>query len=174
MAAANLNTIRATIEQLLANEFNSLFDSIPSIDAIVSIDDSNDPGLPTVYPVVFNNVPYAPTPNSTWVQCQLNFGNNNYLTMGGTTGVSNSIIGIILVNIFTPKGAGAGANFTIGKRVRDVYNRSTVSGVIFDAASGPEVMSAGVIETGASAGSGLTIAYFQTQIRLTFETFEDL
>jgi len=67
MAAANLNTIRATIEQLLANEFNSLFDSIPSIDAIVSIDDSNDPGLPTVYPVVFNNVPYAPTPNSTWV-----------------------------------------------------------------------------------------------------------
>jgi len=31
-----------------------------------------------------------------------------------------------------------------------------------------------VIETGASAGSGLTIAYFQTQVRLTFETFEDL
>jgi hypothetical protein len=133
MAAADLNTIRATIEQLLADEFNSLFNAIPSLDAIVSLDDPNDPGLAIVYPVVFNNVPYAPTPNSTWIQCQLNFSNNNYLTMGGTTGVSNSIIGIILVNIFTPKGAGAGANFAIGKRVRDVYNRSTVSGVIFDA-----------------------------------------
>jgi len=163
MAAANLNTIRATIEQLLADEFNSLFNAIPSLDAIVSLDDPNDPGLAIVYPVVFNNVPYAPTPNSTWIQCQLNFSNNNYLTMGGTTGVSNSIIGIILVNIFTPKGAGAGANFAIGKRVRDVYNRSTVSGVIFDAPTGPEVMAPPSPE-----------GYFQTQVRLTFETFEDL
>ena len=57
----------------------------------------------------------------------------------------------------------AGANFTIGKRVRDVYNRSTVSGVIFDAPTGPEVMAPPSPE-----------GYFQTQVRLTFETFEDL
>jgi len=141
MAAANLNTIRSTIEGRLATEL----------------------ALSPAIPVVFHNQPYVPTPNSTWVQCLVSFGANNYLTLGGTTGSSNSIIGVIAINIFTPKGAGPGANLTIGKRIRDLYNRVVVSGVHFDPPIGPEVVAAPAPE-----------GFFQTQVRLTFETFEDL
>ena len=141
MAAINLNTIRSTIEGRLATEL----------------------AASPVIPVVFHNQPYVPTPNSSWVQCLVNFGANNYLTLGGTTGSSNSVIGVIAINIFTPKGVGPGANLTIGKRIRDLYNRVTVSGVYFDPPIGPEVVAAPSPE-----------GFFQTQVRMTFETFEDL
>ena len=141
MAAANLNTIRATIEARLATELAAA----------------------PVIPVVFHNQPYVPTPNSSWVQCLVSFGANEYLTLGGTTGSSNSIIGVIAINIFTPLGVGPGANLTIGKRIRDLYNRVIVSGVHFDPPIGPEVVAAPAPE-----------GFFQTQVRLTFETFEDL
>jgi hypothetical protein len=106
MAAINLNTVRATIEGRLATEMA---------------------GAPS-YTVVFHNMPYAPTPNSSWLQCLVSFGNNSFLTMGGTTGSNNSVIGVMVINIFTPKGVGQGANLTIGKRVRDLYNRSSCQG----------------------------------------------
>ena len=140
MAAADLNTVRATIESRLATELGSS----PSI------------------PVVFNNVSYAPTSNSSWVQCLLNFGANEYLSQGLTSDSQNRIVGIIVVNIFTPAGVGAGANYTIGKRIRDLYNRVIVSGVYFDAPIGPEVVSAS------------PEGYFQTQVRVTFEFIEEL
>ena len=141
MAAANLNTIRATVEGRLATEL----------------------ALSPAIPVVFHNQPYVPTPNSSWVQCLVSFGANEYLTQGGTTGSNNSIIGVVAINIFTPLGVGSGANLTIGKRIRDLYNRVIVSGVHFDPPIGPEV-----VATPAPEG------FFQTQVRLTFETFEDL
>lgn len=141
MAAVNLNTVRATIESRLTAELTQA----------------------PVLPVVFHNQPYKPTPNSPWVQCLDSFGNNNYLTMGGTTGSSNSVIGVVVVNIFTAKGVGPGVNYTIGKRIRDLYNRVIVSGVHFDPPTGPEVVAAPAPE-----------GYFQTQVRMTFETFEDL
>lgn len=140
MAAADLNTVRATIESRLATELTSS----PAI------------------PVVFNNVSYAPTPNSSWVQCLLSFGANEYLSQGLTSDSQNRIVGIIVVNIFTPAGVGAGANYTIGKRIRDLYNRVIVSGVYFDAPIGPEVVSAS------------PEGYFQTQVRVTFEFIEEL
>ena len=140
MAAADLNTVRATIESRLATELAS---------------------SPTI-PVVFNNVSYAPTPNSSWVQCLLNFGANEYLSLGGTSNSYNRINGVIVANIFTPKGVGGGANFTIAKRIRDLYNRIIVSGVYFDAPIGPEVVSAS------------PEGYFQTQVRVTFEFIEEL
>lgn len=141
MAAVNLNTIRSTIEGRLATEL----------------------ALAPVITVVFHNQPSTPTPNSSFVQCLVSFGNNNFLTMGGTTGSSNSVIGVIVMNVFTPKGVGPGANLTIGKRIRDLYNRQVVSGVHFDPPTGPEVVASPAPE-----------GYFQTQVRLTFETFEDL
>ena len=140
MAATDLNTVRSTIESRLATELASS----PSI------------------PVVFNNVSYSPTPNSSWVQCLVNFGASEYLSLGGTSNSYNRIIGLIVVNIFTPKGVGAGANFTIAKRIRDLYNRIIVSGVYFDAPIGPEVVSAS------------PEGYFQTQVRVTFEFIEEL
>ena len=141
MAAVNLNTIRSTIEGRLATELASS----------------------PVIPIVFHNQAYSPPNNGTWVQCLVSFGDNTFLTMGGTTGSSNSVIGVAVINIFSAKGVGAGANLTVGKRIRDLYNRIVVSGVHFDPPTGPEVVANPSPE-----------GFFQTQVRLTFETFEDL
>ena len=141
MAAANLNTIRSVIEGRLATEL------------------ANSPAIP----VVFNNLPYEPTPNSTWVQCEVTFDESQYLTLNEATGSDNLIVGLVVVNIFSAPGVGSGPNYTVGKRIRDLYNRIIVSGVYFDAPIGPEVV-------GTPAPEG----YFQTQVRVTFEFIEEL
>ena len=140
MAAIDLNTVRSTIEARLATELASS----PAIS------------------VVFNNMAFDSTTEDTFVQCITSFGNNSYLTQGGTTDSDNQIDGLILLNVFTEEGIGAGANFTICKRLRDLYNRITVSSVIFDAPIGPEILN--------SSPEGK----FQTQIRITFTIYEDL
>jgi len=141
MAAADLNTIRATIEGRLATEL------------------AKTP--PT--PVVFHNMPFEPTPNSSWVQCLTTFGANEYLSQGLTTNSRNRIVGVVVFNIFSAAGRGPGANYVIGKRIRDLYNRVNVSGVFFDAPTGPEALASPAPE-----------GYFQTQVRVTFETIEEL
>ncbi len=141
MAAADLNTIRSTIEGRLATEL------------------ANSPALP----VVFQNMAYEPTPNSSWVQCLTTFGSSEYLSLGGTTDSDNRMVGLVLINIFTPQGVGPGGNYVIGKRVRDLYNRVIVSGVYFDAPVGPEALASPAPE-----------GYFQTQVRVTFEFIEEL
>ena len=140
MAAVDLNTVRSTIEARLATELASS----PAI------------------PVVFNNMTFDSTAEDTFVQCITSFGASEYLTMGGTTDSDNNVVGLVLLNIFTEEGLGAGSNFTICKRLRDLYNRVTVSNVIFDSPVGPEVL------TSSPEGK------FQTQIRITFNIYEDL
>ena len=140
MAATDLNTVRSTIEARLATELASS----PSI------------------PVVFNNMTFDSTAEDTFVQCITSFGAGEYLTMGGTTDSDNNVVGLVILNIFTEEGLGAGSNFTICKRLRDLYNRVTVSNVIFDSPVGPEIL--------ASSPEGK----FQTQIRITFNIYEDL
>ena len=140
MAATDLNTVRSTIEARLATELASS----PAI------------------PVVFNNMTFDSTTEDTFVQCITSFGAGEYLTMGGTTDSDNNVVGLVLLNVFTEEGLGAGSNFTICKRLRDLYNRVTVSNVIFDSPVGPEIL--------ASSPEGK----FQTQIRITFNIFEEL
>ena len=140
MAAIDLNTVRSTIEARLATELASS----PAI------------------PVVFNNMTFDSTTEDTFVQCLTSFGDHQYLTQGDTTNAFNNIIGLVVLNIFTEEGIGAGANYTIGKRLRDLYNRVTVSNVIFDSPIGPEIL------TSSPEGK------FQTQIRITFNIYEDL
>ena len=140
MAATDLNTVRSTIEARLATELASS----PAI------------------PVVFNNMTFDSTAEDTFVQCITSFGANTYITQGGTTDSDNLINGLILLNVFTEEGLGAGSNLTICKRLRDLYNRITVSSVIFDAPIGPEIL------TSSPQGK------FQTQIRITFTIYEDL
>jgi hypothetical protein len=140
MAALDLNTVRQTIEARVATELASS----PAIS------------------VVFNNQPFDSTTEDTFVQCLTSFGTGNYLTMGGSANSTNRVVGLMLLNIFTEEGIGAGSNYTIGKRLRDLYNNITVSNVIFDSPIGPEVLS--------SSPEGK----FQTQIRVTFEIYEDL
>ena len=140
MAATDLNTVRSTIEARLATELASS----PAI------------------PVVFNNMAFDSTTEDFFVQCVTSFGSNEYLTQGGDSNSDNLISGLVLLNVFTQEGIGAGANFTICKRLRDLYNRITVSSVIFDAPIGPEIL------TSSPEGK------FQTQIRITFTIYEDL
>ena len=135
MAAIDLNTVRSTIEGRLATELASS----------------------PVIPVVFNNMSFDSTTEDTFVQCQTSFGTGRYLGRG-----VNIVVGLVVINIFTEEGIGPGANFTIGKRVRDLYNKVTVSDVIFDSPIGPEVL------TSSPEGK------FQTQLRITFEVFEEL
>ena len=140
MAATDLNTVRSTIEARLTTE---LADS-------------------PIIPVVFNNMTFDASTEKTFVQCITSFGNNSYLTQGGSSNSDNQIDGLVLLNVFTEEGLGAGSNFTICKRLRDLYNRITVSSVIFDAPIGPEIL------TSSPEGK------FQTQIRITFTIYEDL
>ena len=141
MAAINLNTVRSVIEGRLATEL------------------AESPAIP----VVFHNMAFEPTPASSWVQCLTTFGANEYLSQGSTTNSQNRIFGLLTINIFSATGVGPGANYTIGKRIRDLYNRVNVSGVFFDAPTGPEVL-----------GSPNPEGYFQTQVRVTFESIEEL
>ena len=140
MAATDLNTVRSTIEARLATELASS----------------------PVIPVIFNNMAFDSTTEDTFVQCLTSFGANEYLTQGDTSAATNNIVGLVVLNIFTEEGIGAGSNYTICKRLRDLYNRVTVSNVIFDSPIGPEVL--------ASSPEGK----FQTQIRITFNVYEDL
>ena len=140
MAATDLNTVISTIEARLATELASS----PAI------------------PVVFNNMTFDSTAEDTFVQCITSFGANTYLTQGNNTNSQVLIAGLILLNVFTEEGIGAGSNYTICKRLRDLYNRITVSDVIFDAPIGPEIL------TSSPQGK------FQTQIRITFTIYEDL
>tara|TARA_R100001082_G_scaffold37034_1_gene19514 strand:+ start:407 stop:814 length:408 start_codon:yes stop_codon:yes gene_type:complete len=135
MAALDLNTVRSTIEGRLATELAS----------------------GPVIPVVFGNMSFDSTTEDTFVQCLTSFGTGRYLA-GGV----NVLVGLVLINIFTEEGIGPGANFTIGKRLRDLYNKVTVSDVIFDSPVGPEVL------TSSPQGK------FQTQLRVTFEIYEEL
>ena len=140
MAATDLNTVRAAIETRIATELASS----PAI------------------PVVFHNMAYDAASVDSFVQCLTSFGESNYLTLGNASG-TNRVNGIVVLNIFTAQGIGSGDNYTIGKRLRDLYNRITVSDVIFDSPIGPEV-----IDNPNPEGQ------FQTQLRMTFEIFEEL
>ena len=88
MAAIDLNTVRSTIEGRLATELASS----PAI------------------PVVFNNMAFDSTAEDTFVQCLTSFGANQYLTQGDTSNAFNNIVGLIVLNIFTEEGIGAGSN----------------------------------------------------------------
>ena len=135
MAAIDLNTVRQTIEKRLQTELN---------DA-------------PIIPVIFNNMPFESISEETFVQCLTSFGSGRYLANG-----VNVVAGLVLVNIFTKEGVGIGSNYVIGKRIRDLYNKITVSDVIFDSPVGPEVLD--------PSPQGK----FQTQLRITFEVYEEL
>ena len=143
MAATNLNTVRSTIETRIRNEFRT--------------------GQPI--PIVFNNVPFDASTVDQYIQCITSFGSSEYLTQqapNSSTTATNLVVGLVTCNIYTKQGLGAGQNFIIGKRVRDLFNRITVSDVRFDPPVGPEVLE--------STPEGK----FQTQVRITFELYEAL
>ena len=140
MAATDLNTVRATIESRLNDEFK----------------------IGPLIPIVFNNTPFDASTVDKYIQCVTSFGSSEYLTQGTDSSSTNLVVGLITFNIYTKQGVGSGENFAIGKRLRDLFNRITVSDVRFDPPIGPEIFQ--------SSPEGK----FQTQIRITFELYEAL
>ena len=141
MAALNLNPIRKDIEQRLIDEFKKT--------------------PPTK--VVFGNQPFKPVAGTGFVQCLIEFTDSEYVTLGGTTGSTNSLSGLITFNIFTKVGVGLGNNLTLAKRIRDLYTRVKLNGIFFDPVTGPSVL-----ENAAPEG------FVQSVMSIPFETFENL
>mgnify|MGYP003136434745 FL=1 len=121
MAEVNLNTVRATIEKRLNDEFRIG----PSI------------------PLVFNNIPFDASTVDQYIQCIISFGSSEYLTQqapNSSTTSTNLVVGLIIFNIYTKQGLGSGANFDICTRLRNLFNRITVLNVRFDPPIGPEIL----------------------------------
>jgi hypothetical protein len=110
------------------------------------------------YPVSYQNVPFTPPNNTPWLQVFLRLGDNAYATLNSF----NRQNGTLVVNVFTPVGAGTAANFTIAERIKDLFDRAKFSSIIFDAASGPAQVTPAAPEP-----------YFQTQLTATFEAYVD-
>ena len=150
--SSTYNDIRAAIEGRIATEM----------------------ALNPAYPVSYQNVPFAPPNNVPWLQVSIRFGDNTYATLRpvGSTGF-NRQNGTLVIDVFTPTGVGAAVNLTIAERLKDLFDRAKFSSIIFDPASGPAAVQANAIETGVSASSGLSAAFFQTQLTATFEAYVD-
>ena len=136
--SSTFNDVRAAIEGRIATEM------------------ANSPEIQVSY----TNVPFTPPDAANWIKVQLQFNDNEYFTLRGPTSGFNRQTGILLVDIFTPVGVGTGANYTIAERVKDLFDRVTVSNVTFDAASGPFAVQPASPE-----------AYFQTQLSVTFDAY---
>jgi hypothetical protein len=114
------------------------------------------------YPVSYQNIPFTPPNNAAWVQSSIRFGDNNYATLLGPSTGFNRQTGTLVLNVFTPQGQGAAANYTIAERLKDLFDRVKLSSIIFDAASGPAQVTPASPEP-----------YFQTQVTITFEAYLD-
>jgi len=114
------------------------------------------------YPVSYQNVSFTPPNNAPWLQVFIRFGDNAYATLLSPTTGMNRQNGVLTINVYTPVGAGTGANFTIAERIKDLFDRQTVSQIIFDAASGPAQVTPAAPE-----------AYYQTQLTVTFQAYVD-
>ena len=138
--SSTLNDVRAAIEGRIATEL----------------------ALAPAYPVSYQNVPFTPPNNTPWVQVFIRFGDNTYATLLGPSTGFNRQTGTLVINVFTPQGQGAAANFTIAERIKDLFDRAKFSSIIFDAASGPAQVTPAAPEP-----------YFQTQLTATFEAYLD-
>jgi len=116
--------------------------------------------LAPAYPVSYENVPFTPSSNSTWIKAQIRFGSNSYATLVGPTTGSNRQSGILVIDVFSPIGVGTGANLTISERLKNLFDRKVISQIIFDAADGPAF-----VEPAAPA------SFFQTELTITFSAF---
>ena len=141
MATVNLNTVRQVIESRVATELASS----PAIS------------------VVFANMPFEPTIGSSFVQCLVNFAANEYLTQTVTSSTVNSVTGVVTLNILSKSSIGSGANLTIAKRLRDLFNREKVSDIYFEPPNGPTLLQSTEPE-----------GYFQSVINIDFELFETI
>lgn len=136
--ASTFNDVRSAIEGRVATEM----------------------ALSPSYQVSYQNVPFTAPNDAPWISTAIRFGDNAYATLMAPAAGKNRQVGTVVIDVYTQVGIGAGSNFTIAERLKDLFDRQTVSGIIFDGASGP----AQVLP---SSPQG----HYQTQITITFEAY---
>lgn len=131
----SLSDIRYTIEQRIATEMAK----VPP------------------YPVSFGNAPFNPPNNTPWVQVVINYGDDAYATIADF----NRQNGTLAVSIYAPAGGGAAVALAAADRIKALFDRVNVDGIIFNAANGPSVVTPASPE-----------AYYQLQLIITFEAYQ--
>jgi len=140
----SLNTVRSYIENRIATEFAA---------------------SPTIK-VAYQNVPFSPPNNASWIQANIIWGDSAYMTIlttsaRGTGAGFDRRNGTLVFNIFAPRGQGPGAGLTIAQRCINLFTRLQLENIKFDAANGPRTIEPSVPE-----------GFFQTQVAITFEAYE--
>jgi hypothetical protein len=140
----SLNTVRSHIESRIATEFATA----PPIS------------------VAYQNVPFTPPNNASWIQASIIWGDSAYMTVfttssRGTGAGFDRRNGTLVFNIFAPRGAGPGAGLTIAQRCIDLFSRLQLENIKFDPANGPRTIEPSVPE-----------GFSQTQVTISFEAYE--
>ena len=135
---------------------NTINDVRAAIEARLSTEMANAPA----YTVAFQNVPFTPPNNTSWIQSSITFGIHESATLQSPTSGYNKHNGELIVNVFTPQGAGSGANYTIAERIKDLFHRQTVSQIIFGDTVGPSQVSPASPQP-----------FFQTELSFIFEAW---
>jgi hypothetical protein len=140
----SLNSLRALIEERIAAEF------------------AESPTLQIAY----DNVPFSPPNNASWIQCGIAWGDSAYATIltesdrGSGDGYDRRN-GVLTFNIFSPSGQGPGTGLTIAQRCIDLFSRLKLQNIIFDAANGPRTSTPAAPE-----------GFYQVQVTISFSAFE--
>jgi hypothetical protein len=164
MAAADLNSIRADIEAHLLAGFGAEIAAedrniITSQSGLVIATESPEAAAT---PIAFRNVSFRPPNNSTWLQCEIIFTESSYLSLGGTTESDNDLSGLIVVDVFSPKGIGAALNLPLADRAYNLFNRIELNDIYFGSSSGPDIVASN------------PEAYFQSKMSVNFSIIEQL
>tara|TARA_R100000773_G_scaffold34442_1_gene29433 strand:- start:351 stop:776 length:426 start_codon:yes stop_codon:yes gene_type:complete len=141
MTAVDLNIIRKNIEGRLLSEFRKA----PPI------------------PVVFNNIPFKPLTDDTFILSEIEFTQSEYIDFTSNPKKSNIINGQLTLNIFTKDGVGVGANLTVATRLRNLFNRVDKDNVFYESPNGPVLLQNGSPE-----------GYLQSRMTIDFQIFEEL
>jgi hypothetical protein len=90
--------------------------------------------------VAYSNRPFKPPATGNWLKVDFIWGNASVMTKGTTFGL-NSVVGVLQLAVFGPKGEGDGALMTLAESARAIVNRRRFASpnerIIFGAASGP-------------------------------------
>lgn len=86
--------------------------------------------------VAWPGVPFTP-PDAEWVRFNILWGDGFVQTMGGPGLGTNELVGVVSIQLFVKPGSGSGALEGYCDDVREIFNRVEVSGVRFEAPSGP-------------------------------------
>jgi len=140
----SLNTLRSHIESRIATEFAS------------------SPALQVSY----ENVPFTPPNDASWIQTFITWGDSTYATILTTSSRGSGDgferrNGVLTFNVFSPRGQGPGAALVIAQRCIDLFSRLKLENIIFDAANGPRTSTPAAPE-----------GFHQSQVTISFTAFE--